>query len=174
MKKFLIPIGVFIVLAILLVRGLYLDPHKIPSPLIGKPLPAFHLPALENPQKIIGNDDLRNRVVVINVWASWCVTCKQEHAVLMELAQRKLVPIIGLNYKDARPDAMSVLKNEGNPYEISLMDNDGRTGIDWGVYGVPETFIVDKLGVIRYKYIGAITEADMEQKLLPLIKDLLL
>ncbi len=174
MKKFLIPISLFIVLAILLVRGLSLDPHKIPSPLVGKPLPAFRLPALENPKNIITNEDLRNRVVVINVWASWCVTCKQEHSVLMELARRRLAPIIGLNYKDTRTDAIAVLKNEGNPYEASLMDSDGRTGIDWGVYGVPETFILDKNGVIRYKHIGAVTPEDLEQKLLPLIKNLLL
>jgi cytochrome c biogenesis protein CcmG, thiol:disulfide interchange protein DsbE len=173
-KKFLIPIGLFIMLAVLLVRGLFLDPHKIPSPLVGKPLPAFRLPALENPKKIVSNEDLRNRVVVINVWASWCVTCKEEHGVLMELARRKLAPIIGLNYKDTHTDAIAVLKNEGNPYEVSLMDRDGRTGIDWGVYGVPETFILDKGGVIRYKHIGAITQADLEQKLLPLIKNLLL
>jgi len=174
MKKFLIPISLFIVLAILLVRGLSLDPHKIQSPLVGKPLPAFRLPALENPKNIITNEDLRNRVVVINVWASWCVTCKQEHSVLMELARRRLAPIIGLNYKDTRTDAIAVLKNEGNPYEASLMDSDGRTGIDWGVYGVPETFILDKNGVIRYKHIGAVTPEDLEQKLLPLIKNLLL
>ncbi len=174
MKKFLIPISLFIVLAILLVRGLSLDPHKIPSPLVGKPLPAFRLPALENPKNIITNEDLRNRVVVINVWASWCVTCKQEHSVLMELARRRLAPIIGLNYKDTRTDAIAVLKNEGNPYEASLMDSDGRTGIDWGVYGVPETFILDKNGVIRYKHIGAVTPENLEQKLLPLIKNLLL
>ncbi|HLQ26206.1 MAG TPA: DsbE family thiol:disulfide interchange protein [Acidiferrobacterales bacterium] len=174
MKKFLIPISLFIVLAILLVRGLSLDPHKIPSPLVGKPLPAFRLPALENPKNIITNEDLRNRVVVINVWASWCVTCKQEHSVLMELARRRLAPIIGLNYKDTRTDAIAVLKNEGNPYEASLMDSDGRTGIDWGVYGVPETFILDKNGVIRYKHIGAVTPEDLEQQLLPLIKNLLL
>ncbi len=174
MKKFLIPISLFIILAILLVRGLSLDPHKIPSPLVGKPLPAFRLPALENPKNIITNEDLRNRVVVINVWASWCVTCKQEHSVLMELARRRLAPIIGLNYKDTRTDAIAVLKNEGNPYEASLMDSDGRTGIDWGVYGVPETFILDKNGVIRYKHIGAVTPENLEQKLLPLIKNLLL
>jgi len=174
MKKFLIPISLFIILAILLVRGLSLDPHKIPSPLVGKPLPAFRLPALENPKNIITNEDLRNRVVVINVWASWCVTCKQEHSVLMELARRRLAPIIGLNYKDTRTDAIAVLKNEGNPYEASLMDSDGRTGIDWGVYGVPETFILDKNGVIRYKHIGAVTPEDLEQQLLPLIKNLLL
>jgi len=173
-KKFLIPIGLFIVLAVLLVRGLFLDPHKIPSPLVGKPLPAFRLPSLENPKKIIGNQDLRNRVVVINVWASWCVTCKQEHPVLMDLARRNIAPIIGLNYKDPPRDAIAVLKKDGNPYEVSLMDSDGRTGIDWGVYGVPETFILDKDGIIRYKHIGAITQADVEQKLLPLIKNLLL
>lgn len=172
MNKFLIPIGLFALLGVLLAVGLNLDPRKIPSPLVGKPLPAFTLPTLEDPKKTLSDADFRGRVVMINVWASWCVACKQEHPVLIDLARRKLVPIVGLNYKDPRPAALAVLKADGNPYDVSLMDADGRVGIDWGVYGVPETFVIDKQGIIRYKHIGPITPEVVEQELLPLIKEL--
>jgi cytochrome c biogenesis protein CcmG, thiol:disulfide interchange protein DsbE len=172
MKKFLIPIGMFALLGILLAYGLKLDPRKIPSPLIDKPLPAFSLPTLENPKKSLANADLKDKVVLVNVWASWCVACKQEHPVLLALSRDKQVPIIGLNYKDRREDAAHMLKVEGNPYDVSIMDADGRVGIDWGVYGVPETFVVDKQGVIRYKQIGPITPEAWEKTLLPLIQKL--
>jgi cytochrome c biogenesis protein CcmG/thiol:disulfide interchange protein DsbE len=172
MKKFLIPIGMFALLGILLAYGLKLDPRRIPSPLVDKPLPTFSLPTLENPKKSIANADLKGKVVLINVWASWCVACKQEHPVLMALARDKQVPIIGLNYKDQRADAAQMLKVEGNPYDAIIVDADGRVGIDWGVYGVPETFVVDKQGVIRYKQIGPITPEAWEKTLLPLIQKL--
>ena len=172
MKKFLIPIGLFVVLGVLLAFGLKLDPRKIPSPLVDKPLPGFKLSTLEDPQKTLTEADFRGRVVLINVWASWCVACKQEHPVLLEFARRKLVPIIGLNYKDQRDAALAVLKADGNPYDLSLVDANGRVGIDWGVYGVPETFVVDKQGVIRHKYIGPVTPEVIESTLLPLIKSL--
>lgn len=172
MKKFIIPIGLFALLGLLLAYGLKLDPHKIPSPLVGKPLPAFSLPTLENPDKSFANTDLQGRVVLINVWASWCVACKQEHPVLMALAATKQVPLIGLNYKDKRADALQVLKTDGNPYDLSIVDADGRVGIDWGVYGVPETFVIDRQGVIRYKYIGPISPEAWEQTLLPLVQKL--
>jgi len=172
MKKFLIPIGLFALLGILLGYGLHLDPRHIPSPLIDKPLPEFRLPTLDNPQKTLGNSDLKGRVVLINVWASWCVACREEHPVLLALSREKKVPLIGLNYKDKRDDALSLLKANGNPYDVNVMDTDGRTGIDWGVYGVPETFLVDKSGIIRYKYIGPITPEAWESTLLPLIQKL--
>jgi cytochrome c biogenesis protein CcmG/thiol:disulfide interchange protein DsbE len=172
MKKFIIPIGLFALLGVLLAYGLRLDPHKIPSPLVGKPLPAFSLPTLENPDKSLANADLHGKVVLINVWASWCAACKQEHPVLMALAATKQVPLIGLNYKDKRADALQVLKTDGNPYDLSIVDAGGRVGIDWGVYGVPETFVIDKQGVIRYKYIGPISPEVWEQTLLPLIRKL--
>jgi cytochrome c biogenesis protein CcmG/thiol:disulfide interchange protein DsbE len=172
MKKFLIPIGMFALLGLLLAYGLKLDPRKIPSPLVDKPLPAFSLPTLENPKKSLTNADLKGKVVLVNVWASWCVACKQEHPVLMALSRDKQVPIIGLNYKDRREDATQMLKVEGNPYDVSIVDADGRVGIDWGVYGVPETFVVDKQGVIRYKQIGPISPEVWEQTLLPLIRKL--
>jgi cytochrome c biogenesis protein CcmG/thiol:disulfide interchange protein DsbE len=172
MQKFIIPIGLFALLGVLLAYGLRLDPHKIPSPLVDKPLPAFSLPTLENPGTSLANADLHGKVVLINVWASWCVACKQEHPVLMRLASKKHVPLIGLNYKDKREDAVRLLKAEGNPYDLSIVDADGRVGIDWGVYGVPETFVIDKQGVIRYKYIGPITAEVWETTLLPLIQKL--
>jgi cytochrome c biogenesis protein CcmG/thiol:disulfide interchange protein DsbE len=172
MKKFLIPIGIFALVGYLLYYGLGLDPRKIPSPLVNKPLPAFSLPSLDNPEKILTNADLRGHVVMVNVWASWCVACKEEHPVLVELAGRKQVPIIGLNYKDTRAAALSVLRGEGNPYDTVLVDASGRTGIDWGVYGVPESFIVDKQGIIRYKQIGPITPEVWEKTLWPLIRNL--
>ena len=173
MKKFLIPIGLFVLLGALLGYGLKLDPRKIPSPLINKPLPAFNLPTLEDPKKFITHTDLRGRVVMINVWASWCVACKQEHPLLLELARRKQIPIIGLNYKDIHADASKVLETDGNPYDTVIVDASGRTGIDWGVYGVPESFILDKQGIIRYKQIGPITPEAWEKTLWPLIQKLL-
>jgi cytochrome c biogenesis protein CcmG/thiol:disulfide interchange protein DsbE len=172
MKKFLIPIGLFALLGILLAYGLRLDPRKIPSPLVGKPLPAFSLPTLHDPKKTLGNADFRGKVVLINVWASWCAACKQEHPVLMRMASEKRVPLIGLNYKDKREDGLATLKAEGNPYDVSLVDTDGRIGLDWGVYGVPETFLIDKDGVIRHKHIGPITPEIWQDKLLPLIVQL--
>lgn len=172
MKKFLIPIGLFVLLGVLLAFGLKLDPRKLPSPLVGKPLPAFSLPTLDNPNKLLSNTDLNGKVVLINVWASWCVACRQEHPVLMALAREKQVPLIGLNYKDKREDALRVLQSDGNPYEVSLVDTTGRVGIDWGVYGVPETFVIDKQGVVRHRHVGPISPADWEQSLLPLIREL--
>ena len=172
MKKFLIPIGLFILLGVLLYFGLKLDPRKLPSPLVGKPLPAFSLTTLDKPNRSLSNADLSGRVVLINVWASWCVACKQEHPVLMAIAREKQVPLIGLNYKDKPEDALRVLATEGNPYEVSLVDAKGRVGIDWGVYGVPETFVIDKQGIVRRRHVGPISTADWEQTLLPLIQKL--
>ena len=173
MKKFWIPIAIFIVLGVVLASGLWHDPRKIPSPLVGKALPAFELPSLKDPNKVMRNADFAGRVVLINVWASWCAACKTEHPLLVELARRNLVPIVGLNYKDARADALQVLASSGDPYVVSLADTSGRTGIDWGVYGVPETFLIDKQGVIRHKHIGPITRESLEKELLPLIQNLL-
>jgi len=171
-KKFLIPIGVFALLGILLAYGLKLDPRKIPSPLVGKPLPEYHLPVLETPGKKLSNVDFRGQVVLYNVWASWCGACKQEHPVLMQMAAERRVPIVGLNYKDTHEAARQTLQSAGNPYNVSLVDADGRVGLDWGVYGVPESFVVDKQGVIRYKHIGPISTDDWQRTLLPLIEKL--
>ena len=172
MKKFLIPIAVFVAIGLLLAYGLSLDPKKIPSPLIGKPLPAFALADLHKPNQTVTSESLRGKVYLLNVWASWCVACRDEHPLLVELARLKAVPIIGLNYKDKRSDALRWLEGLGNPYDRSLADTDGRVGIELGVYGVPETFVIDKQGVIRYKQIGPMTPEVWEQKLAPLIKEL--
>jgi cytochrome c biogenesis protein CcmG/thiol:disulfide interchange protein DsbE len=172
MKKYLVPLAIFVVLGLLLAYGLNLDPRKIPSPLIGKSLPAFSLTTVADPARKVGRDDLLGRTYLLNVWASWCVACRQEHPLLNELARNKTVTIIGINYKDKREDALGWLGSLGNPYELSLADIDGRLGIELGVYGVPETFVIDKQGVIRYKQIGPITPEVWEQKLAPLIKEL--
>lgn len=172
MKKFVVPLIIFAALGLLLAYGLNLDPRKIPSPLIGKSLPAFSLPTVADPARKVGRDDMLGRVYLLNVWASWCVACRQEHPFLNELARNKIVSIIGLNYKDKREDALGWLGSLGNPYELSLSDTDGRLGIDLGVYGVPETFVIDKQGVIRYKQIGPISPEVWEQKLLPEIRKL--
>lgn len=172
MKKFLVPIGAFVLLGLLLAYGLNLDPHKIPSPLIDKPLPDFALPSVADPKRVVSKDDLRGEVYLLNVWASWCVACRQEHPLLNELAKSRRVTIVGLNYKDKRDDALKWLGALGNPYTVSLTDLDGRLGLDLGVYGVPETFLIDKTGVIRFKQIGPITEEVLMQKLLPLLQTL--
>jgi len=171
-KKFVIPIALFALLGVLLWSGLALDPRKIPSPLIGKPLPAFALPTLANPKRSLSPNDLRGRVYLLNVWASWCTACRQEHPVLLEIARQKGAPIVGLNYKDQRADALSWLKDLGDPYETSIVDLEGRFGIELGVYGVPETFVIDKEGVIRYKHIGPVTIETWQDKLLPLVREL--
>jgi len=171
-KKFLIPIALFVVLGGLLAYGLKLDPRKIPSPLIDKPLPAFALPVLSDPKRIVGPNDLRGRVYLLNVWASWCVACRQEHPLLNELAKSGEVTIIGLNYKDERNDALAWLGALGNPYEMSLADRDGRVGIELGVYGVPETFLIDAAGMIRYKHIGPLTAEALRTIVLPKVAEL--
>jgi len=168
MKRFLLPLGIFVLLVGFLAVGLKLDPREVPSPLVGKPAPAFNLPILQQPDKRFVPGDMRGKVWLLNVWASWCVSCRDEHPMLLALAKRGVMPILGLNYKDKNDEATAWLKQFGNPYELSVVDADGRIGIDYGVYGVPETYLIDAEGVIRYKQIGPITAAILEQKILPL------
>jgi cytochrome c biogenesis protein CcmG, thiol:disulfide interchange protein DsbE len=172
MKRTFIPLAIFVVLVVFLWIGLTLNPREIPSPLIGKPAPAFKLVQLHETNQVIAPEHLRGKVWLLNVWASWCVTCLQEHPLLVELARQNIVPIYGLNYKDQREAGIAWLRQHGNPYILSAYDLDGRVGIDYGVYGVPETFVIDKAGIIRHKVIGAITLEIVEDKLLPLIKEL--
>ena len=172
MKRFLLPLGIFVGLLIFLGIGLRLNPREIPSPFIGKPAPAFKLAQLHEPEKTIAPKDMEGQVWVLNVWASWCVSCRVEHPVLMEFAKQNLVPLVGLNYKDGRDDGIKWLRDFGNPYAMSAFDNNGRVGIDYGVYGVPETFIIDKRGVIRMKHTGPVTPEALSQKIIPLIKEL--
>jgi len=172
MNRFLLPLGIFLVLSLFLAVGLKLDPREVPSPLIDKPAPPFQLPLLQDPGKTLAPGDLKGKVWILNVWASWCVPCLQEHPLLVDLSKRSVVPIYGLNYKDGRDDALKWLARHGNPYTLSAMDADGRVSIDYGVYGVPETYIIDKDGVIRFKQIGPVTPKVLEKKILPLVRRL--
>nr|MDP2191920.1 DsbE family thiol:disulfide interchange protein [Rhodoferax sp.] len=172
MKRFLLPLGLFVALVVFLGIGLRLNPREIPSPFIGKPAPTFNLTQLHEPTKMISPKDMAGQVWLLNVWASWCVSCRVEHPVLMDLARQGVVPILGLNYKDGRDAGVGWLRQFGNPYKVSAFDADGRVGIDYGVYGVPETFVIDKLGVIRMKHIGPVSTEDINNKILPLIKEL--
>jgi cytochrome c biogenesis protein CcmG/thiol:disulfide interchange protein DsbE len=172
MNKYLLPLGVFVLLVVLLGVGLSLNPREVPSPLIGKPAPAFQLPQLHEPQKTFAPAELRGKAWILNVWASWCAACRDEHPVLTDLARSGIAPVYGLNYKDKRTDAIEWLKRFGDPYVVSLVDTDGRVGIDYGVYGVPETYVIDKQGVIRYKRIGPVTREIVDRKIVPLLAEL--
>jgi cytochrome c biogenesis protein CcmG/thiol:disulfide interchange protein DsbE len=169
---FLVPLVAFFALALVLAVGLKLDPREVPSPLIDKPAPKFALPRLDDAAATIRLDDMRGKVWVLNVWASWCVACREEHPLLVEFSKKHLVPIYGLDYKDKRADANGWLERFGNPYDASLFDSEGRVGIDFGVYGVPETFVIDQGGVIRMKHIGPLTETVIATKLLPMLERL--
>jgi cytochrome c biogenesis protein CcmG/thiol:disulfide interchange protein DsbE len=171
-KKLFIPLAVFVVLVGFLFVGLFLNPREVPSPLIGKPAPQFTLNQLHRPDKTLGTPDMKGQVWLLNVWASWCVSCREEHPLLVELGKAKLVPIIGLNYKDEPAAGMKWLAQNGDPYNLSIVDRDGAVGIDFGVYGVPETFVIDKQGTIRYKQIGPITVEALEKKIIPLVREL--
>jgi cytochrome c biogenesis protein CcmG/thiol:disulfide interchange protein DsbE len=170
--RFLIPLAIFIVLVVFLAIGLNLNPREVPSPLIDKPAPAFQLATLDQPERVVRLEDMRGKVWLLNVWASWCVACMQEHPVLVDFARQRLLPVYGLNYKDRREDALAWLAKNGNPYALSIMDADGRVGIDYGVYGVPETFLIDQQGVIRFKQIGPVTPEIIDQKILPIVRRL--
>ena len=172
MKRYLLPLAVFVVMLGFLVVGLSLKPHEIPSPLIDKPAPAFSLPTLDAPQQTLSAQDLRGKVWILNVWASWCVACRIEHPLLVEFSNTGVVPIYGLNYKDKREDAIAWLDKFGNPYTRSLSDTEGLVGIDFGVYGVPETFVIDKNGIIRLKQIGPVTPEVLRDEILPLVRKL--
>ncbi len=190
--KFLVPLLLFFGLAGFLAFGLTLNPREVPSPLIDKPAPNFRLARLDQPEQTFTLEDMRGQVWLLNVWASWCVACRQEHPLLVRMAEQKLVPVVGLAYKEVRGDgaistrgmsleaetAMAVergrrwLADHGNPYVVSVMDIDGRVGIDFGVYGVPETFLIDREGRIRYKHIGPITPESLKTQIMPKVEEL--
>ena len=169
---YLIPLVIFLAMLGFLGVGLKLDPHEVPSPLIDKPAPAFRLQTLDTPSRLLSSEEMRGQVWLLNVWASWCSGCREEHPVLVEFAKTRAVPIIGLDYKDQPDDARRLLDSMGNPYVANVSDLDGRTGIEFGVYGVPETFVIDKAGIIRYKQIGPITPKVLNDTILPLVKKL--
>ncbi len=172
MTRFLLPLVIIVALVVLPGVGFALDPREVPSPLIGKPAPQFQLPQLHDPAKSFSPREQLGKVWILNVWASWCVACREEHPVLSDFAKSGLVPVFGLNYKDQRADAIAWLKQFGDPYQVSLVDTHGRVGIDYGVYGVPETYVIDKLGLIRYKRIGPVTPAILKEKIIPLVTEL--
>jgi cytochrome c biogenesis protein CcmG/thiol:disulfide interchange protein DsbE len=192
MNRFLWPLIGFVVLVVLLAIGLKLDPSDVPSPLIGKPAPAFSLARVDAPEQSFSPQDMQGKVWLLNVWSTWCVSCRQEHPVLVEMAKNKAITLVGLNYKEVRgdgdidadkitPDAERTLalqrsnawfKQHGNPYSLSVLDLDGRVGIDYGVYGVPETYVIDKGGVIRFKQTGPMTPDVFSGKILPLVAEL--
>ena len=172
MIRYLVPLGIFIALVLLLGAGLSLNPRLVPSPLVGKPLPEFTLQQLRAPERSLSSADLSGKVSLLNAWATWCVECRREHPVLVEIAREGAVPIYGLNYKDQRPEAIAWLERLGNPYTASGFDADGRVGLDLGVYGLPESFLVDAKGIIVHKHIGPISREVWEQEFVPVIRRL--
>ena len=192
MNRYYWIVGAFAALVVLLAVGLNLNPRDVPSPLVSKPAPAFTLQQLAEPEKTLSPKDMQGKVWLFNVWASWCVSCRQEHPILVEFSKKADVPLIGLNYKEVRGDggfdmskmpaddekklafqrANQWLAQHGNPYKLTVMDLDGRVGIDYGVYGVPETYVIDKAGVIRMKHTGPITPEVLAKKIMPLLAEL--
>lgn len=172
MSKYAIPLAIFVVLVIFLAIGLGHDPHEVPSPLINKAAPTFQLPQLQDPNKTFSASEMRGKVWLLNVWATWCLPCREEHPVLVELSRSGAVPVYGLDYKDKREDALALLNESGNPYVLCASDADGRVAIDYGVYGVPETYLIDREGIIRFKHVGPLTPAVVQNTVLPLVKDL--
>ncbi|MFH0344086.1 MAG: DsbE family thiol:disulfide interchange protein [Chromatiales bacterium] len=171
MLRYALPLTAFVLLIALLVVGLRRDPRLVPSPFIDNPAPGFDLPQLRDPAKRITTDDLKGTATLVNVWASWCVACRDEHPLLLDLARTSELRIIGLNYKDERKQALAWLRRLGDPYEKIAYDGDGRAAIEWGVYGVPESFLVDAGGVIRLKHVGPLTPEVVASELLPRLRE---
>lgn len=167
----ILPVMFFLLLCVFLWRGLYLNPHYIPSVQIGKQVPSFNLPQLENPEITFSNRELRDKVVLLNIWASWCQACVEEQVFMMQLA-REGVPIYGLNYKDDPKEALQWLSQWGNPFRMIGQDTDGKVAIDLGVYGAPETFVLDKQGVIRYRHVGIMTQSVWDKDVKPMMQQL--
>ena len=170
--RYLIPLILFLALVAFLAIGLGRDPREVPSPLINKPAPAFRLVELKDPSRSFSSEEMRGKVWLLNVWASWCIACRDEHPMLLELGRRNAIPIYGLNYKDKPTDAISWLNELGDPYVLSVSDLDGRVGIDYGVYGAPETFLIDRNGTIRLKHVGPVTPDVWNNKIAPLVAKL--
>jgi len=171
MSRYFLPLGIFVVMAVFLGIGLTLDPKEVPSPFIGKPAPQFSLPRLDNGESF-SPTEMKGKVWFLNVWATWCVSCRAEHATLVDFSRQNLIPIVGLNYKDDNGEARRWLQRLGNPYYTNAVDADGQVAINWGVYGAPETFLIDKKGIVRYKQIGPVTPQALSETLIPMIKQL--
>ncbi|HUE80964.1 MAG TPA: DsbE family thiol:disulfide interchange protein [Pyrinomonadaceae bacterium] len=172
MTRYVIPLGIFVVLVAFLAIGLGRDPRKVPSPLIDKPAPDFQLTQLHDPSRTFSAAEMRGKVWLLNVWASWCISCREEHPLFLKLARSGEVPVYGLNYKDKREEALRWLQEFRDPYILSVADTEGRVGIDYGVYAVPETFLIDREGFIRFKHIGPVTAGVINDKILPLVREL--
>ncbi|MDE2235119.1 MAG: DsbE family thiol:disulfide interchange protein [Gammaproteobacteria bacterium] len=172
MWRYFIPIALIVLLMAFFWRGLYLNPGVVDSPLIGKPVPAFSLPAVADGSPPLTSEDFKGHVSVLNVWATWCIPCREESATLVQFSKSKLVPVYGLLYKDQRQDAEQWLQEKGNPYQLDGFDPKGQVALNWGVYGVPETFVVDANGVIRKKYVGPLTDSIVKDSLIPLVNSL--
>ena len=172
MSKFLLPLGAFVLLAIVLGIGIQRAPEKgtIASPLIGRPAPDFALTTLTDSRRTVRSADLKGRPYLLNVWGTWCAGCRTEHEMLLEAQRTGLAPLIGLNWKDEDSRALEWLARLGNPYETVLVDRDGRTAIDWGVYGAPETFLVDASGIVIYKHVGPLTQDVWTQQFIPRLR----
>lgn len=170
--RYIIPLVLFLGLVVFLAIGLRRDPHEVPSPLVNKPAPAFRLAQLKEPSKTFSPEDMRGKVWLLNVWASWCFSCREEHPLLLQAARAGSIPIYGLNYRDKREDALPWLSELGDPYVLSVSDLDARVGMDYGVYGAPESYLIDRNGVIRFKQIGPITPDVWEKTILPLAAEL--
>jgi cytochrome c biogenesis protein CcmG, thiol:disulfide interchange protein DsbE len=171
-KRLYWTLGLFTALLALLALGLQLNPREVPSPLIGKPAPAFELPLLGEPDQRFSEKTMLGKVWVLNVWASWCPPCLVEHPVVSQMSRSGLAPVVGLNYKDTREEALPWLKRNGNPFQVVVFDANGRIGIDYGVYGVPETYVIDRKGVIRYKHIGPLNAEVVQKRIEPMLKEL--
>ena len=172
MNRALLPLLAFIVLVVFLAIGLTKDPRKLPSTFIGKNAPVFVLPQLHNLNKTFSPKSMLGKVWVLNVWASWCTSCRAEHQVLNTMQRNNKVNLIGLNYKDEVADARDWLGRYGDPYQLSISDLEGTAGIEWGVYGVPETFVIDKKGIVRLKHTGPVTNKDIIKEIIPMIRKL--
>ncbi len=167
---YLIPLLIFLGLAFFFWRGLGLQPKEVPSALIGKHVPRFILSTVEDENAHFTNKDFMGKVSLLNVWATWCISCRVEHPILMDIARSNIVSVYGLNYKDNRQAAQQWLQRYGNPYSKIAFDGAGRVAIDWGVYGTPETYVIDKKGIIRFKYIGPLTQQVWQEQVLPVVK----
>lgn len=168
--RYAVPIIVFLLLVVVFSFGLFNDPRELPSPFLGEQAPTFEVPSLKEPERLVGSSAYEGQMALVNVWATWCVGCRQEHDFLMQLAASNSIPIYGINWRDRRKEALSWLDQLGDPYEFSAFDEDGRVGIDWGVYGAPETFLISPDGVVLHKHLGPLTQAIWDEDFVPLIE----
>jgi cytochrome c biogenesis protein CcmG/thiol:disulfide interchange protein DsbE len=168
--RFAVPIIVFLLLVVVFSFGLFNDPRELPSPFLGEQAPTFEVASLKEPERLVGSAEYAGQMALVNVWATWCVGCRQEHEFLMQLAASDAIPIYGINWRDRRDEALSWLQQLGDPYVFSAFDEDGRVGIDWGVYGAPETFLISPDGIVLHKHLGPLNPSIWEEDFVPLIE----